>query len=335
MSNDKNSSDNTRPGDDETEQGDSVARLMILAGPRAAIPAELQARVYAKTLEAWRNNQPVPGPVTRVLKIAMPLALAASILLAVTFLLRPGLVDAPLVGVIVRINVAPGTHAPSVRKGDTVRAGDTLHTADGTLLSILLPEGTSLRLASNTSLQLDEQRGFTLLAGEIYADSGHLVSGTSALEIRTGLGLITDVGTQFLVSYRDEVLNIAVREGRVDVRNTHATYATPAGSRLTLQAAGDVVRGDISATDNAWNWVVDVAPAFDIENRSLLEFLTWVSRETGKELIFTDKKSRDAAMTAVLHGSIRGFTPLEAVTSVVPTTALDYKIHETSIVVGL
>lgn len=334
MSKDNNSLNNTKADERDTEQGNSIARLMILAGPRAEIPAELQARVYGKTLEAWRNNLQTPGRATRVLRFAMPLALAASFLLAVTFLMRPGPVDSLLVGVVARINVLPGTSALGMQTGDTVRTGDTLRTADGQLLSVALTDGTSLRLASNTSLQLDEKRSFTLLTGIIYADSGPTVSGTSPLEVRTGLGLVTDVGTQFLVSYRDAVLNIAVREGRVDVSDSRATYTAPAGHRMTLQATGEVSRGKISATDSAWDWVSEVAPAFDIQASSLFDFLTWVARETGKELIFTDNSSRNAAMVTFLSGSIRGFTPLEAVASVLPTTAFEYEINATSIVVG-
>lgn len=334
MSNDNISFDKTMQRDRDAESGDSVARLLHLAGPRPAISAALQARVYAQTLEEWRRIPPARGRITRIAKIAMPVALAASMLLAVTFMLRPGPVDAPRVGTIARISIQPWTSAHGVETGDTVRVGDTLRTRDGQLLSVALPDGTSLRLASNTALQLDAKRSFTLLAGEIYADTGPGMSRTNSLEVRTGLGVITDVGTQFLVSYKDATLDVAVREGRVDVRADRETYAALAGSRITMQAGGDVTKDKIDATDSAWNWVVDVAPAFDIENRSLLDFLTWVSRETGKELIFTDKKSRRDAMAAILHGSIRDFTPVEAVASVLPTTALDYTINQTSIIVG-
>jgi len=330
MSNDNKAGDDIAGRDHESGQGDTVARLLNLAGLRPLIAADIEARVYDHVHQEWRNSL----PASRTGKWAMPLALAAGILIAVTFVTRLVLPDAPLVGTVARVNGGFDGSAASFVSGDAVRVGDNLRTGDRQLLSVALSDGTSLRLAANSSLQLDERRSYTLLTGKVYADSGQTVYQDSGLEIRTGLGVITDIGTQFLVSFEGAALSVAVREGRVDVAADQDTYTALAGDRLMMQAGGGVTKGQIGATDSAWDWTLKLAPEFDIENRSLLDFLTWVSRETGKELIFVNDELRKAAMATVLSGSISDLTPVEAATTVLTTTSFAYEIRETSIIIG-
>jgi hypothetical protein len=55
--NDKTSQGNSTDRDDET-----VERLLRLAGPRAAIPDEIEARVYDRVHQEWRaSSQPPDG----------------------------------------------------------------------------------------------------------------------------------------------------------------------------------------------------------------------------------------------------------------------------------
>ena len=58
----------------------------------------------------------------------------------------------------------------------------------------------------------------------------------------------------------------------------------------------------------------------------MLDFLSWVARETGMELEFADDSDRAAADSARLYGSIDDLTPMEALASVMPTTSFDYLI---------
>lgn len=334
MSNESNSMDGSGVGYHDTEPDDSVARLMHLAGPRAAVSEDLQARVYQQIHREWLDMLKTTRAKNRISRIAVPLALAASLLVSVTFLTRPVPLEIPVVGTVAKVSIKSGASTKGLAVGDIIRVGDTVRTGGGRLLSIALSNGASFRVAANTSLQLDEQLSFTLLKGEIYADSGQFADGKRNLEIFTELGVITDVGTQFLVSYRDAVLSVAVREGRVDVSAERETYTALAGNLLTRQAGGNMTRSEISTTDNAWNWTLAVAPNFDIDNKSLLDFLTWVARETGKELIFASDELRRAAMTTILHGSIEDFTPVETVAMVLATTTFEYKMGKTSIVVG-
>ena len=330
MSNNKNSVTGVDNEDRGSEADKSVARLMNIAGLRPEIPAEIEDRVYRHVKQEWHTNQ----PVSRTRQWAVPLALAASILIAVSFIIRPTLSDAPMVGTIARIGGGASTTTRGLATGDIVRVGDSLQTGDRDSLSIELSNGTSLRLATNTSLQMTEQRVFTLLSGKLYADSGQTEVDGNNLVVHTDYGVVTDVGTQFLVSVVDGSLAVAVRLGRVDVWADRETYAAAAGSSLMVRSSGRVTTGEIDATDNVWDWTLALASEFEIENRSLLDFLTWVARETGMELIFLNDVVRAAAASTVLHGSIAGLTPVEAAETILATTSVAYALGESSIIIG-
>ncbi len=87
---------------------------------------------------------------------------------------------------------------------------------------------------------------------------------------------------------------------------------------------GDVQRQAIDGADGAWAWVGEIAPAFDIENRPLPEFLRWVSRETGREIVFASPGAEQAARAVVLRGSVTGLAPAQAMAAVLATTDLGY-----------
>ena len=130
---------------------------------------------------------------------------------------------------------------------------------------------------------------------------------------------------------RVEVMGSAVREGRVDVTDSVATYATDAGHRLALRNGGVAVVDPMAIDDPTFEWAVALAPTFEIENESLLDFLKWASRETGKRLEFAGNDVRLAAMGIKLHGTLPNLTPIEAAETVLATTKFTFWIDEATI----
>ena len=106
-----------------------------------------------------------------------------------------------------------------------------------------------------------------------------------------------------------------------------------AGERLRIDASGDAVVGAVESHTDFWAWATELAPPFDIENKSLLDFLRWAARETGRELVFEDQDLRMSAMRTDLHGSVAGFQPMEAIESVLATTSFRYRIEPDRIII--
>ena len=53
------------------------------------------------------------------------------------------------------------------------------------------------------------------------------------------------------------------------------------------------------------------------------DFLDWIAGENGWQLRFADSAVEQKSQTTILHGSIKGLTPEEALAAVLPTSGVD------------
>lgn len=334
MSNFDDSNNDAGPRDPGTASDDPIGRLINLAGPRDAVPPVVERRVHAHVKTAWRRS------IVRRRRVrwSVPLALAASVLIgiAVVFMRPDDTLDA-VSGPVARIALINGDPAATANRfsvGDPVYAGDSISTAAGQGISLSMNGGLSLRVAAETTVTIGSADAVILAAGRLYADSGPTANRARHVSITTDVGSATDLGTQFAVSYLQNEMRVAVREGLVDVSTQNESYTAETGERLLLQARSDAVFERVSKYDDSWDWAVALAPAFDIHNRSLHDFLEWAARETGKELEYASDDVRLAAMRTILRGSVADFTPSEALESVLPTTQFDFRIEERDIAIA-
>ncbi len=327
---------------------ETLARLFRIAGSRDEIPVEIESRVYERVLKDWRSGTETPDGArvydlvqrswkkqavrSRAARWMLPIAVAASAVLVAVLMTQPVEVPRVEVGTVAKV-VPPATGGSAFALGDKIYVGMTIETAEDQGLSFLLARNESLRLDENSQLRVDDGDRFTLLRGRVYADTGEFVYRDGGLRIDTVFGAVTDIGTQFAVALQDDVLDVAVREGRVDVRRDSDKYIAMSGERLTLARKGDAVIDPLALIDDYWSWTTELAPTFDIEGKSVLEFLKWVARESGRILFFENSELRMTAMRTELHGSIVDFTPLEAVESVLATTAFRYRVEPDRIVI--
>jgi ferric-dicitrate binding protein FerR (iron transport regulator) len=329
--------------DDET-----IARLFRLAGHSEAVPSGVEARVYDRVLQEWQSStvQPDGERVYRNVRREwnktssrsaarrwfMPVALAASAVLAFVMFTQPAQdVTRPLpVGTIVKTTGAAGG---SQSVGTHIYAGMTLETSRDGGLSVALQNAESLRLDAESKLVINDGDDFTLVAGRVYVDTGDFMYRNKGVVIDTQFGVVSDVGTQFSVDISADLLDVAVREGRVDVQSGGQELVAVAGERLLVDQSNNAEVGTLQPHDAYWDWVADLAPVYNLENRSLLEFLRWAARETGRELVFEDDELRMAAMRTDLHGSVDDITPVEAVKAVMSTTSFRYRLEVDKIVV--
>jgi len=340
--------DHYKNDDDTTRDEQAISRLLRLSGERAEIPLSVESRVYTTVQQAWRDSTGEPDDAhvyetvqrswrrqtrrSRLLRWTLPIAVAASAALVAVFLMQPPPISPVGVGTVAKV-ISPVTGDSALLPGDEIYVDMTIETDVGQGYSFLLSRNESLRLDENSAIRIDAADRFTLLRGRVYADTGDMVYRNGGLRVDTDYGAVTDIGTQFAVSVADDLLDVAVREGRVDVRRDDSVLIATSGERLMIDEHGGSTVDALDATDAYWNWTTDLAPAFDIEGRSLMEFLKWAARESGRILFFEDSDLRMAAMRTDLHGSIADFSPLEAVESVLSTTAFHYRIEADRIVI--
>jgi ferric-dicitrate binding protein FerR (iron transport regulator) len=213
----------------------------------------------------------------------------------------------------------------SLGVGAVLRAGEML-TARGSVL-VKLKGGGTLRIARGTQFEAIAADEITLHEGEVYVDMPPNLPRAFAFVVRTPVGLIEHLGTQFDVAAVGHEVRIRVREGRVRLRRGSDAETAAAGTELVVPKSGPTSRHSISTHGGQWSWIEALEPEYTIEDRKLVDFLEWAARETGLELSFVDDRARNVAEQTRLHGSVRGMPPAAALEMVLKTTSLRYELE--------
>ena len=182
-----------------------------------------------------------------------------------------------------------------------IHAGTTLSTSEGRV-ALTFGDSLSLRIDRQTRLRFDSRDQVTLLEGALYVDSGG-INAVPALRIETPAGVVRHVGTQFQVQVTGNMTRVRVREGRVLLeRASGAPTDIAAGDELRV--AGDDLRWQrgLPSFGADWEWSARIAPALEIENRPLAEFLAWMAREHGWQV---QLRRRDSAAPHARHPAPR------------------------------
>ncbi|MDY6945876.1 MAG: FecR family protein [Pseudomonadota bacterium] len=211
---------------------------------------------------------------------------------------------------------------PQIRvPGQAIRVGDTVQTDAQSRAAVSFPDGLSLRLDHATSLTVDATDRITLASGAIYIDAPPSNAGNrDSLTVNTRAGSVQHVGTQYEVRTQADAMLVSVREGRVVVTSSTSSNTGEAGQVLRLNTQGELTRSMLAATDPHWQWVMQAAPAFDIENQSLAAFLQWIARETGRHVVYSSPQAEAAAAGVKLRGSVAGLDADAALAAVLSTT---------------
>ncbi len=329
---DPGKSDRRTPRGDE-ESG--IARVLRAAGERTRPSEDVKRAVRAAVHAEWR------AAVAKRSRRRMGLAIAASVGVAALALWvsRPHLIGRG--EIVARVDRATGTvqsrngalrgwHAltTSTRANDAsaavqLHAGEDLMTGHDGRVALQLRDGVSLRLDHDTRIAFVGPERVNVQSGAVYVDAGITHSASKHLRVGTPAGVVQHVGTQYETRILKGGTRIRVREGKVDLLPERGSVQTAgAGEQLLVSSSGEIERGSIAPSDPDWAWAEETAPTFDIDGRPVREFLTWVSRELGREVVFTSPESEVEADRAVLSGSVAGLSPAEALSAVLPTTRL-------------
>jgi ferric-dicitrate binding protein FerR (iron transport regulator) len=330
-----------RPAAPDPTDADGIGPLVRLAG-RRPLPDHapmLRARAAAHAewarvvrWRAWRMS----------LSIGTIAALAIAGLGALTWIgMRPAPAPAPgleiatlqtLTGALFVTSVDVGRRVVA-DTGAPLRAGDRIDTSEGSRAALSLHSGISIRFDSATSAVLDSAGRLTLDRGAVYVDANH-VSQDSGLAVHTAFGNVHHVGTQFEVRLHDGRLRVSVREGVVAVERGDRRWTSRAGERLLLDADTLIERQPIATSGADWRWVNELAQPFRLEGATVRRFLDWASRELGVRWEYEDTATQRRVDQVVLHGSVEGLTPEEALAAVLPTCGLSFSLQAERMVVA-
>ena len=308
------------------EEDERMARVLRLAGPRPDAAPDRHDRVRHAVHREWQAMTRRRASRRRALVAGAVLSAAAALLVTVRLGPSPSITDTDTsrsaVGVVERTSALTSGKVA----GDGLRAGDWVETNPVGRLAVRLAERTSIRLDTGTRLQLVTAAILRLERGAVYVDTG---VDSSRLEVRTPLGVVTDVGTQFEVRLDDAMLLVRVRTGLVELHRRDQTLPVGAGSQLTI-AEGAPVLTRISPAAREWDWAASLAPPFAIEGRTLAAFLDHLAREQGWTFTYADPALARDASRIVLHGSVGGLSPADALAVAARTSGLAVRFNESA-----
>jgi len=295
------------------EIDDPIAELIRLAGPRPRLSEERMARVRAEVHEEWLRGV---RRRTRVRWLSAAAIAAAMMIAAVLFLPRERVTPATPPAIVAQVQAVQGT--ASVALGAKVAVGTWIETMPGGTLSLDW-NGATLRLDEGTRVRLESARAAQLERGAIFfaGDKG------TGIVVRTALGDVRDIGTQFEARLRDETLRVRVREGRVDLRGEIAEAATE-----LIADRSSVKKQAIPISGAEWKWIENAAPPLRLEGLTLQDALARVAREKGLRV---QLRGVDGGIT--LHGNV-DFAPDEALDAATAATASSYRIENDTLIVS-
>lgn len=308
------------------DEEDSTARLLRLAGPRPLAPAERAARVREAVHHQWRGVIRRRSMRRRAAISLVVLAVAGAAALAV---MRPRAGVTPPAAILAHVERVEG--AFPLAAGDLLREREWVTTSSATRVSLRLSDGASVRLDAGCRMRLLSPAAIELTQGGLYIDTDRDSTG---LEVRTPIGIARDIGTQFEARLAGSSLQIRVRTGVVELRRRDADAVTArAGTELTLRG-NEITSRSVSRDGREWAWAAALAPRFDIEGRSVAAFLEHVSREHGWSLRYADAALARDASGIILHGSVAGLEPEEALGAALATSDLVHRVNDGELMVS-
>jgi ferric-dicitrate binding protein FerR (iron transport regulator) len=330
---------------DELRDEPGIARVLRAAGGRSRPADDMKQAVRAAVHAEWRAS------VAKRSQRRVWMALAASVAVAALALWVGRSYFSGSNELMASVSRTVGevqSRTGSLGSWHTLAAADSAHaplqlhvgeevmTGSEGRAALQLSDGVSLRLDHDTRIALIDAGRVDVRAGAVYVDAGTAPHGSERLRVGTPAGMVQHVGTQYEARIVNSGTRIRVREGRVDLLPEHGSVQTAAvGEQLFVSVTGQIERGPIAPSDAEWQWAANTAPSFNIDGSAVRAFLTWAGRELGREVIFATPESEAEADRAVLSGSITGLTPSEALSAVLPTTALRSTEHDGKLEIAL
>ncbi|PYT18437.1 MAG: hypothetical protein DMF51_00040 [Acidobacteria bacterium] len=185
-------------------EDDPIALLLRLAGPREAAAQKRSGRVRSEVWAHWRTEVRTVRRRRMIFRATVALAAAAAVVVVIARgPWNPNRTFRGAGGPVASLLRAEGsfrlTGGRSLAIGASLLAGSELETGAGGRAALALPGGHSVRLDSETRVRLLSGPALQLDRGALYVDSGPGRPRPTAVEIRTEMGLVRDVGTQFEV----------------------------------------------------------------------------------------------------------------------------------------
>lgn len=323
----------------DASNSDPLGRILRFAGRREPVDTARAARVEDSTWQRWQQmvaRRRSAQRRRRYLRAGGALALAAGVT-AIAVLVPRADPETPIVATVVQLVGQPAVGARGqtmspLAAGDRLPAGSVLESARAEGVALELASGHSLRLAPATRVRI-ELHAVVLDKGSVYLDSGG-ERRAAPVEVRSVVGTVRELGTQYMVELDADALTVSVREGAVRIVQGGESRTANDGEVLRLDTAGNVSRTSVPSFGANWAWVTQLAAMPALDGRTLAEFLRWLAREQGWRLDYASPSIARDATEVELHGSVQGLSAEDALAAVMASTGWEYRLTDGLLFVG-
>jgi len=320
---------------------DDIGMVLQSAGRRERPPVEIERAVRSQLRAEWHamvaDAQRHRRHRTGFALAAGILAAAVGVWIAAPQLSGPAQQAGTLAFAAGEVRVRSGwfDEWQAASGGQTLVSGQSLQTGAAGRSVLTLAGGATARLDHDTIIKFEGADRVVLERGALYVDAGTDPSRAMPLDVLTPSGSVRHVGTQYEVRLLGSDVRLRVREGRIAWQaRDGAVMEGSAGEQLVISDDGSVARAPAPAYGESWDWIAAATPAIDIEGLPLADFLNWAARELGRELVYTSPGIEQDVAGIVVHGSISGLTPMQALDAVLGTTSVRAAIVDGRILVG-
>lgn len=300
---------------------EKLSKILQLSGKRPSPPPEMAASIKEELREVWREE--VESRPQQTPWYTRSLAIAATIALAVTVAYFQDTNESTEVNSLVfnqivnQVEVYRDNQWQPVQP-DGVNLGDRLRTREASFASITLSNGFNIRIDEKTTVTFQSQQNLQLTDGRVFADSYQLPG--AEINIHTPFGSVADIGTQFSVDTSNDAWGVQVREGLVEVSEPELSSRVQAGERLEISTTTNT-RDRLKVDPKSWQWAQNLrGNPYDIEGKSLAEYVHWFERETGESVVFSSPEVEARAASTRLHGTIDELGSVDSLKIVITTT---------------
>ena len=315
---------------------EEIGKLINQVGPRVKPDQETRDDVFQEVHKLWLQTHKKSFFQTHALKIAASFIIFASFF-TFTFSNKG---EHPNFNIAQNLRIQGQIQISNDNKNwdklsihKTINPGNFIKTQANNRLYVRLNNGNSFRLDENTTLRINTSDNFSLLNGQIYIDSDNH-NGNHKLTIETQLASIDHIGTRYSISYIDDSLNVSVRDGLVLVDGVGLEdHHIEKGKQYTQSSSGDIRFDSINPYDDKWLWTQKISQNFEIQDKSMSEYLDWVSSETGFPINWHNYDVKTKAKDVILSGSINGIMPIDSIDVIFPTTRFSYELNNNEIYV--
>lgn len=318
------------PLDDERETAELLAQLKVQPSQT------VRDRAFARVQEEFQA-QHAARPRRHLARWAAAAGVVLALYVGWTWQAMRG---APAV-VVARVEAIDGVvdrhdgslfgSASRLAAGGSVTSGSDLDIHEGAGVLLRLSPDLTVRFAANTRAHFNAADELVLATGQAFVDA--TPGARAPLRVITPAGEVTHLGTQYLVRAGAHEVEVAVREGRTELKAAQLTRITEAGHWLLHRDAAAPLSGELAADDVRFEWIGTLPTTFELEGATLAAFLEWFHRETGLTPVYSDGIDAGQFAQVQLKGSIDHLEPFEALSYVLATADLAWHREGAKVVI--